>query len=50
MPVPLASLVLTTLATFAIEASLKTAAPVKVAEVIACPEGMPLQLSPNEAG
>ena len=50
MPVPLASLVLTTLTTFAIEASLKTAAPVKVAEVIACPEGMPLQLSPNEAG
>jgi polar amino acid transport system substrate-binding protein len=51
MPLPLASLVLTTLTTFAIEASLRTAAPVKVAEVTACPEGMHLQqLSPNEAG
>jgi predicted dehydrogenase/threonine dehydrogenase-like Zn-dependent dehydrogenase len=48
MPVPLASLVLTTLTTFAIEASLRTAASVKVAEVIAGPEGMPLQqLSPS---
>jgi predicted dehydrogenase/threonine dehydrogenase-like Zn-dependent dehydrogenase len=51
MPVPLASLVLTTLTTFAIEASLQTAASVKVAEVMACPNGMPLQqLSSSEAG
>jgi predicted dehydrogenase len=51
MPVPLASLVLTTLTTFAIEASLSAAASVKVAEVIACPEGMPLQeLSPSQSG
>jgi polar amino acid transport system substrate-binding protein len=35
MPVPLDSLVLTTLATFAIEASLRTAAPVEMAQVAA---------------
>jgi polar amino acid transport system substrate-binding protein len=43
MPVPLASLALTTLTTFAIEESLRTAASVEVAEVIAGPQGQPLR-------
>jgi predicted dehydrogenase/threonine dehydrogenase-like Zn-dependent dehydrogenase len=51
MPVPLASLVLTTLTTFAIEASLRTAAAVEVTKVLAVPEGMPSQEpSPSELG
>jgi hypothetical protein len=51
MPVPLISLVLTTLTPFAIDASLRMATSVKVVEVIAGPEGMPLQqLSPSEPG
>ena len=51
MPVPLASLVLTTLTTFAIEASLRTAAPVGVTRLLAAPEGAPLQQPPpSEAG
>ena len=43
MPIPLASLVLTTVATFAIEASLRTAASVELTEVVAGPEGGSLQ-------
>jgi predicted dehydrogenase/threonine dehydrogenase-like Zn-dependent dehydrogenase len=43
MPVPLASLALTTLTTFAIEDSLRTAAPVEIPQVIADPEDMPLR-------
>jgi predicted dehydrogenase/threonine dehydrogenase-like Zn-dependent dehydrogenase len=43
MPVPLASLVLTTMTTFAIEQSLMAAAPVDVTEIIASPEGTPLR-------
>jgi predicted dehydrogenase/threonine dehydrogenase-like Zn-dependent dehydrogenase len=43
MPVPLASLVLTTLTTFAIEESLRTAAAVEVTDIIAGPDGMPLR-------
>jgi polar amino acid transport system substrate-binding protein len=51
MPVPLTSLVLTTLTTFAIEESLRTSAAVEVAKVLAVPEGMPLQQpSSSEAG
>jgi hypothetical protein len=51
MPVPLASLVLSTLTTFAIEASLRTAAAVEVTNILAVPEGMPLQQpSPSESG
>lgn len=43
MPVPLSSLVLTTVTTFAIEANPRTAASVEVTEAIADPEGLPLQ-------
>jgi hypothetical protein len=43
MPVPLTSVVLTTLTTFAIEQSLRTAAAVEVTEVIAGPDGTPLR-------
>jgi hypothetical protein len=43
MSIPLASPVLTTLTTFAIEASLRTAAAVELTEIVAGPEGMPLQ-------
>jgi polar amino acid transport system substrate-binding protein len=51
MPVPLASLVLTTMTTFAIEESLRTASSVEVTEVIAGLEGTPLrQPSHEEAG
>jgi hypothetical protein len=51
MPVPLASLVLTTLSTFAIEASLRTAAAVEVTKLLAVPEGMPSeQPSPSGSG
>jgi polar amino acid transport system substrate-binding protein len=43
MPVALESLVLTTLTTFAIEASLRTSTSVELTEVIADTEGAPLQ-------
>jgi predicted dehydrogenase/threonine dehydrogenase-like Zn-dependent dehydrogenase len=46
MPVPLDSLVLTTLTTFAIEESLRTAAPVEVRQAIAGLEGTPLRPPP----
>ena len=46
MPVSLASLALTTLTTFAIEASLRAATPVAMTEVIAGPDGMPLRQWP----
>ena len=50
MPVSLASLALTTLTTFAIEASLRAATPVAMTEVIAGPDGMPLrQWPPGES-
>ena len=42
MPVALGSLVLTTLTTFAIETSLRTAAPVEVTKGLAAPEAVPL--------
>jgi hypothetical protein len=43
MPVALESLVLTTLTSFAIEASLRTSTSVELTEVIADTEGAPLQ-------
>jgi hypothetical protein len=46
MPVPLDSLVLTTLTTFAIEASLRKAAAVELTEIIAGPEGAPFRQPP----
>jgi predicted dehydrogenase/threonine dehydrogenase-like Zn-dependent dehydrogenase len=47
MSIPLASPVLTTLTTFAIEASLRTAAAVELTEIVAGPEGTPLQQRPQ---
>jgi polar amino acid transport system substrate-binding protein len=48
MPVPLSSLVLTTLTTFAMEESLRTAAPVELTEIAAALEALLLQ-QPSQA-